>query len=125
MNKFFKVKISDIGQTITGKTPSSNDPEDFGSVYMFVTPSDSFDKKMMNFTQRYLSVEGVEKLSNKLLPPKSIMVTCIGSAMGKVAMNETSCITNQQINSIVPNKRYDSDYIYYATSGHYKLKYVL
>jgi len=121
MSKFSKVKISDIGQTITGKTPSSNDPEDFGSEFMFVTPSDSFDKKMMNFTERYLSVEGVEKLSNKLLPPKSIMVTCIGSAMGKVAMNETSCITNQQINSIVPNKRYDSDYIYYAIKNNYKV----
>ena len=121
MSKFSKVKISDIGQTITGKTPSSNDPEDFGSEFMFVTPSDSFDKKMMNFTERYLSVEGVEKLSNKLLPPKSIMVTCIGSAMGKVAMNETSCITNQQINSIVPNKRYDSDYIFYAIKNNYKV----
>jgi type I restriction enzyme S subunit len=121
MSKFSKVKISDIGQTITGKTPSSNDPEDFGSEYMFVTPSDSFDKKIMNFTERYLSVEGVEKLSNKLLPPKSIMVTCIGSAMGKVAMNETSCITNQQINSIVPNKLYDSDYIYYAIKNNYKV----
>lgn len=121
MSKITKVKISDIGQTITGKTPSSNDPEDFGSEFMFVTPSDSFDKKMMNFTERYLSVEGVEKLSNKLLPPKSIMVTCIGSAMGKVAMNETSCITNQQINSIVPNKRYDSDYIYYAIKNNFKV----
>jgi type I restriction enzyme S subunit len=121
MSKFSKVKISDIGQTITGKTPSSNAPEDFGSEYMFVTPSDSFDKKMMNRTERYLSAVGVDKLSNKLLPPKSIMVTCIGSAMGKVAMNETSCITNQQINSIIPNKLYDSDYIYYVIKNNYKV----
>jgi type I restriction enzyme S subunit len=121
MNKIAKIKIADIGHTVTGKTPSSNNPEDFGSEYMFVTPSDSFDSKMMNTTERYLSEEGVSKLSNKLLPPKSIMITCIGSAMGKVSMNKTSCITNQQINSIIPSKNYYQDYIYYSIKNNYKL----
>jgi type I restriction enzyme, S subunit len=121
MNEIWRVKIADIGQTITGKTPSSNAPEDFGYEYMFVTPSDPFDKKMMNSTERYLSKEGVDKLSNKVLPPKSIMVTCIGSAMGKVSMNASSCITNQQINSIVPNNLYDPDYIYYAIKNNFKV----
>jgi type I restriction enzyme S subunit len=121
MNEICRVKIAELGQTITGKTPSSENPEDFGSEYMFVTPSDSFDKKMMDITERYLSEEGVKKLSKKLLPPKSIMITCIGSAMGKVAMNETSCITNQQINSIIPKKSYCPDYVYYAIKNNYKV----
>jgi type I restriction enzyme S subunit len=121
MSNISRVKISALGKTITGKTPSSNNPEDFGSDYMFVTPSDSFDKKMMNLTERYLSEEGVQKLSSKLLPPNSIMVTCIGSAMGKVSMNETSCVTNQQINSIVPNNNFDPHYIYYTIKNNYKV----
>ena len=121
MSNISRVKISELGKTITGKTPSSNNPEDFGSDYMFVTPSDSFDKKMMNLTERYLSEEGVQKLSSKLLPPNSIMVTCIGSAMGKVSMNETSCVTNQQINSIVPNNNFDPHYIYYTIKNNYKI----
>jgi type I restriction enzyme S subunit len=121
MSNISRVKISELGKTITGKTPSSNNPEDFGSDYMFVTPSDSFDKKMMNLTERYLSEEGVQKLSSKLLPPNSIMVTCIGSAMGKVSMNETSCVTNQQINSIVPNNNFDPHYIYYTIKNNYKV----
>src|SRR5690554_4781455 len=121
MNNISRVKIGDIGKTITGKTPSSSDPEDFGAKYMFVTPSDSFDKKIMNSTERFLSEEGAKKLSKKLLPPKSVMITCIGSAMGKVSMNETSCVTNQQINSIVPNNHFDPDYIYYAIKNNYKV----
>lgn len=121
MNKIEKIKIADIGHTVTGKTPSSNNPEDFGTEYMFVTPSDSFDSKMMNTTERYLSEKGVSKLTNKLLPPKSIMITCIGSAMGKASMNKTSCITNQQINSIIPSKNYYPDYIYYSIKNNYKL----
>jgi type I restriction enzyme, S subunit len=121
MNNISRVKIGDIGKTITGKTPSSSNPEDFGAKYMFVTPSDSFDKKIMNSTERFLSEEGAKKLSKKLLPPKSVMITCIGSAMGKVSMNETSCVTNQQINSIVPNNHFDPDYIYYAIKNNYKV----
>jgi type I restriction enzyme, S subunit len=121
MNEIANIKIAAIGHTVTGKTPSSNNPEDFGTEFMFVTPSDSFDSKTIIYTERYLSEEGVSKLSNKLLPPKSVMITCIGSAMGKVSMNKTRCITNQQINSIIPSKNYHPDYIYYSVKNNYKL----
>jgi type I restriction enzyme S subunit len=48
------------------------------------------------------------------------MVTCIGSAMGKVAMNRESCITNQQINSIIVSDQYSSAYIYYLLLNNHK-----
>ena len=121
MNDIPKISIARLGLTVTGKTPSSSCPEDFGSEYMFVTPSDSFNHKMIKTTERYLSSGGVKKLSNKLLPPNSIMITCIGSAMGKVAMNKTSSVTNQQINSIVPSDSFCPDYIYYSIKNNYKL----
>lgn len=47
------------------------------------------------------------------------MVTCIGSAMGKVAKNSLSSVTNQQINSIIVNENFDSDYIYYLLKNNY------
>lgn len=48
------------------------------------------------------------------------MVTCIGSDMGKVALNETTAITNQQINSIVVDgSRFDTDYLYYKMVQYY------
>jgi len=121
MNSFIDVEIRELGETITGKTPSSNNPEDFGSDYMFVTPSDELDKKVLDKTERYISKIGYEKLKGKILPPKSVMVSCIGSAMGKVTMNKTTCLTNQQINSIVIGNEYDADYIYYALKNNYKL----
>ena len=104
MSNLLSVEIGDIGITITGKTPSSNNPEDFGNGYMFITPSDSFDEKMIYKTNRYLSEIGIEKLKNKILPPKSVLVSCIGSAMGKIIMNHSSAISNQQINSIIVNQ---------------------
>ena len=121
MNNISKVRISDIGETVTGKTPSSDFPNDFGAEYMFVTPSDNFDCKLIESTERYLSKEGVRKLKNKLLPSNSVMITCIGSSMGKVLMNKTPCVTNQQINSIILNESYYPDYVYYSIRNNYRL----
>jgi hypothetical protein len=55
MSDLIPIEIESLGITITGKTPSSKFPEDFGSEYMFITPSDNFDDKTIYETKRYLS----------------------------------------------------------------------
>ena len=104
MSEWKEIKIGDIGNVVTGKTPSKNNKEDWGNEMLFITPSDygSYGKKAYK-SVRNLSMEGVKRFSNKILPPNSILVTCIGSDMGKVVMNGVRAVTNQQINSIIPN----------------------
>ena len=108
-------KLGDVGIVVTGKTPSSKSPGDFGHEIPFVTPTDYRNyHKAVSFADRYLSFAGVEKLKNKILPPKSVMVTCIGSDMGKVAINSIPVVTNQQINSIISNSsKVDPGFLYY------------
>ena len=116
MGEWKEYKISSIGSVITGKTPSKNHPEDWGNEMPFVTPSDfkNYLKKAV-FSDRNLSNDGIQKLNNKILPSKSILVTCIGSDMGKVVMNGVEVITNQQINSIIPDSTIiDNDFLYYS-----------
>lgn len=116
------VKIRDVGKVITGKTPSNKTPDHFGRMIPFVTPTDfkNYHKKIFN-TERYLSKKGRFGLSTKVLPLNSVVVTCIGSDMGKVALNEVECVTNQQINSIIVNeKNADSNFIYYKMCNMYQ-----
>jgi len=88
-------KLGEVGKVVTGKTPSSNNPEHFGDVMPFVTPTDFKNYgKMILSSFRYLSKEGVEGLRTKILPKNSVIITCIGSDMGKVAINQVDCITN-------------------------------
>ncbi|MFT6263734.1 MAG: hypothetical protein ACJAQ0_001604, partial [Dasania sp.] len=77
-SSFKKVFIKDLGKTLTGKTPKSENPEDFSKVActLFVTPSDNFDSKHITCATRKLYDIGIEKLNDKLLPLNSIMVTC-------------------------------------------------
>ncbi len=114
MSEWKEYKLGDFGTVITGNTPSSKNPEDWGDEMLFVTPSDYKNYlKYANRSDRKLSSIGFNRLNKKILPPNSLLVTCIGSDMGKVVKASDYCITNQQINSIIPNDKFDSDFIYY------------
>lgn len=112
--------IQDIGSVITGKTPSKKHPEDWGDYVDFVTPTDFVsDSKYIYEVKRKISDQGYQRFKNMALPEKSVMVTCIGSAMGKVAITKNKSLTNQQINSIIVNDRFDVDFVYYLLTSMY------
>jgi len=102
-------KLGDVGDIITGKTPSTSDESLWDGNIQFVTPTDISDEKYQYKTLR--TVTNHSKL--KILPAGSIMFTCIAS-IGKMSLSTQPCITNQQINSIVPNNKHNNEYIYYA-----------
>jgi type I restriction enzyme, S subunit len=113
--KGWKVKsIKDWGKVITGKTPSCESPEHFGNEVSFVTPTDfkNYGKFVLD-SERSLSIRGSEMLKNKLLNPNSLIITCIGSDMGKVVICREQCITNQQINSITFENDFYIDFLFY------------
>ena len=118
------VPISSFGNVITGKTPkTSNENYYFGNI-PFITPTDipDFSTKHIFKTDNYISQEGLNSQKNTLLPENSICVSCIAT-IGKVIQTVVPSITNQQINSIIPNKNYDSDYLFYLFR--YYLEYLL
>ncbi|APY06918.1 hypothetical protein BWZ20_00770 [Winogradskyella sp. J14-2] len=97
-------KVKDLGEVVTGNTPSKKYPEHYGNEVPFVTPTDfkNYGKHILN-ANRGLSNSGIEKYTKKIIPKNSVVVTCIGSDMGKVALCKTNCLTNQQINSLKTN----------------------
>ena len=123
MGEWKEYPLKALGSVITGKTPSKNNPEDWGVAVPFVTPSDyKHYRKKAYSSVRNLSKNGIQRLKNKVLPPKSVLVTCIGSDMGKVVMNEVEVISNQQINSIIPdNDIVDNDFLYYCLVDMYDI----
>lgn len=109
------VEIRELGEIVTGKTPPTENPDFYGGEYPFITPSDivSFDKKYLQSTDRTLSTLGANKIKSSKLPANSICFVCIGSTIGKMCMTNCVSYTNQQINSIIPNEKCDSDYLFY------------
>ncbi len=96
--------VKKFGIVKTGKTPAKKFPEHFGEDMAFVTPTDfkNYGKHITNSTRK-ISESGVLKHKNSIVPTNSVIVTCIGSDMGKVCLSKVDCLTNQQINSLVTN----------------------
>lgn len=107
-----EVKLGDVGKIVTGNTPSTKDPENYGNDFCFVSPADISDKKYVTTTQKKLTNKGF-KIS-RILPAYSVLFVCIGSTIGKIAMSKFELCTNQQINSIIVNVKNESDFIYYV-----------
>lgn len=108
-----KIHISDIGKIVTGKTPKTSVAENYDGDIPFLTPSDDLSHKSAPKTTKTLTEQGLNEVRNSLLPPRSICVSCIGSDLGKVVMTIEPTVTNQQFNSIIPNKNFNADFVYY------------
>ena len=103
-------KLGDIGEIVTGKTPSTTDIDLWNGDIRFITPTDIDDNvKYQSITQRTV----VKQNKMKVLPIGSIVYTCIAS-IGKMQLTLHPSITNQQINSIIVNINHNNEFIYYS-----------
>ena len=104
--------LADLGTIVTGKTPSTKCKEYWNGNVPFVTPKDIQGTKHIFSTERNISDIGLISAKGVSLPPNSICVSCIGN-IGYVGKTTTQCISNQQINAIIPFSKVNSDYVYY------------
>lgn len=68
-------------------------------------------------TERTITDEGLRSIRSNSINGRSILVSCIGD-IGRVAITECTCATNQQINAItdINDDLYDAWYVYYKVS---------
>ena len=103
-------KLGEIGKIVTGKTPKTSESKLWGGDIQFVTPTDiNALNKYQYFTKRHV----VKTSKMEVLPKKTIMYTCIAS-IGKMSLSVHPCVTNQQINSLIPEKDYSNEFIFYT-----------
>ncbi|MCA4572229.1 restriction endonuclease subunit S [Bacteroides xylanisolvens] len=105
--------MGDYGKVVTGNTPPTKDIENYeNGTYLWASPADLGTIKSITTTKTKLSSKGFSK--TRSLPKGSVLVTCIGSTIGKTGMATKEMSTNQQINSIIVNDNNDNEFVYYA-----------
>lgn len=102
-------KLGEVGEIITGKTPDTNKAEFWNGDIQFITPVDMGIGKYLRASERTVT----EKVKMKILPIGTVMVTCIGATIGKMAITTRMAITNQQINTIYSDTA-NNEFLYYA-----------
>ncbi len=109
-----RARLGQLGRIVTGKTPITDDAGNFGGAIPFLTPSDFVDGHRRVITARTLSQRGLSSVKNCLVP-RGVAVSCIGWQMGKSVLIDEPTVTNQQINTIVPNEALvDRLFLYYS-----------
>ena len=106
-------RISDLGRVVTGKTPSTKDPDNFGGPFPFVTIPDLDGRVVIDQTERTLSNKGAQVIKTSLLPPGAVLMSCIAT-VGRCGITAMPSFTNQQINSVLPDDETDPKFLYYA-----------
>ncbi len=114
LNDWQLKQISDLGEVVTGSTPSTKNPEYYGGQIPFVKPADLDAGRYIKSAQSFLSQAGAKV--SRMLPAKTVAVCCIGS-LGKCGLIEVPAATNQQINSIIPRSGTHAVYLYYLCSS--------
>jgi len=109
------VRLSGIGTTQTGNTPSKAYPEYVGNYIPFITPGDILNGNIC-YSNQALSELG--KTVGRVCDTGSILQVCIGGSIGKAAVTKIEVAFNQQINAISP-LFCDSQYVYSVITSHY------
>lgn len=107
-----KKEVRQIGEVVTGTTPSTKKPEYYGDEYKLISPADLDNGKYVTTAHRMLSALGLEHC--RVLLKDTVLVGCIGN-VGKIGMvADEKVATNQQINAIICNQDHDPHFVYYS-----------
>lgn len=103
----------------TGSTPPSAVPEYYSSDdIVWYGPADFSDENyILNDSVKKISALALEDKVVKPMPKGSIMMIGIGATLGKVAITNVDCTTNQQINSLTPIESVNSKYLMYQLNS--------
>ena len=107
--------LEDLGEIIGGATPSTNNPNlwcDNGISWL--SPADLSKKscKFISKGAKDITELGYNSCSTRLLPKGSILFSS-RAPIGLMAITTKELCTNQGFKSIVPPKKYGSEYVYY------------
>lgn len=108
--------LADLGPIVTGKTPLTSDDANYGGNIPFITPSDMDGRRYIESTARTLTQRGADSVRGARIPAEAVLVSCIGSDMGKAAIAPHPSVTNQQINSVVVEVPNVPLFVYYNLS---------
>ena len=114
------IPISDLGQVVTGKTPPTANREFYDGNYPFITPTDlDWQSYVVRETHSTVTELARDRNRNQFIPAGATVFTCIGNTIGKCGISAEDSLTNQQINSVVPNDEHDPKFVYYLLN-HYR-----
>ena len=108
--------IDDLGEIVSGGTPSTHNPDYWAANGIaWITPKDLSNtaNKYIRHGENDITDVGLRDSSAQLMPRKSIILST-RAPIGYLAIADCDLCTNQGIKSIIPNKGFGSEFIFYT-----------
>jgi len=108
------VKLGDVGEIISGGTPSTKIPEYFDGDIAWITPADltGYKNKYISRGRRNISEEGLKNSSARIIPQGSILFSS-RAPIGYVAIASNDISTNQGFKNLVISNKVNSEFVFY------------
>lgn len=78
-SKWGRKTLKDIGTIVSGATPRTDDPLNWGDKYNWVTPAELKGEKYIGRTQKQITDHALSKTKLTLMPPRNSIVIFKGS----------------------------------------------
>lgn len=105
-------RLGQIGNVVTGTTPSKAKAVYFGKGFPFFKPTDLNVGYYVRSASDNLTEDGLSE--SRLLPAGTTLVTCIGATIGKTGLIRVPGASNQQINAVIPENGILPEFLYWA-----------
>ena len=110
-NTWQTVPLKEIGEIITGSTPSTKQAEYYNGNIPFIKPTELNQGRNIISSAEMLTPKGLSV--SRPIRAGATCVCCIGATISKCGYLAVDGVTNQQINSIVPYNFIDDVFVYY------------
>lgn len=112
--EYRKLKLSEIGEIVSGATPKTSDLENYGGNIPWITPADlsGYTSKYISHGAKNITQKGYNSCSTRLVPAGTVLFSS-RAPIGYVAIAKNPVCTNQGFKSVVPNDDVNSEFLYY------------
>ena len=106
-------KISDLTNVITGGTPSTAKSEYWDNGDIPWLQSGCCQNCDVDLAEKYITQEGYDNSSTRLMPKDTVMIALTGATAGKIGYLNFEACGNQSITGILPCELLNQRYLFY------------
>ena len=100
-------KVSDITTSYSGGTPQADNTEYYNGDIPFIRSGEIYK----DYTELFITKKAMDNSSAKMISKGDILYALYGATSGEVSRARLGGAINQAILAIVPNKRYNADFL--------------
>ena len=110
-----------VENVVAGATPKTSIDEYWNNGNIPWLSSGEVHKKFIHHTDKFITSEGYDNSSTKMIPINSVLIALAGQGKtrGTVAINKIELCTNQSIAAIIPNENLNYKYLFYYLESKY------